>query len=265
MPSVGRKFLLAGKGGLNLTHGEPLDAFVGRYGARRGGAGAAAARLRRRGAARLGAGLGVATFVGSSGRVFPTDMKAAPLLRAWLHRLRGAGRALPHAPPLAGLGRTTARCASTRRRATLARARRGHRAGAGRRAAGRGWAPTAPGCRWLAGARRRRWRRCGRRTAASTSGWSEHFAQPLSPAQPMKSVAHRPSTALAAGRASSSSPPAASRAAWSMPRRRALRDAHRARRPGDRSSSTCCPARSLEWVQRRSWRTRAGRARCRRT
>jgi len=91
MPSAGRKFLLAGVGGLNLTHGEPFDAFVARYGAR---AGALAPLLRDFGPEALrawAAGLGIATFVGSSGRVFPTDMKAAPLLRAWLHRLRGQG------------------------------------------------------------------------------------------------------------------------------------------------------------------------------
>jgi len=91
MPSVGRKFLLAGKGGLNLTHGEPLEAFLGRYGARRA---ALEPILRSFGPEALrawAAGLGVATFVGTSGRVFPSDLKAAPLLRAWLHRLRTAG------------------------------------------------------------------------------------------------------------------------------------------------------------------------------
>ena len=91
MPSVGRKFLLAGKGGLNLTHSEPFDTFVDRFAERRAeiepmlqGFGAEQVRAWAR-------GLGVNTFVGSSGRVFPVDMKAAPLLRAWLHRLRGAG------------------------------------------------------------------------------------------------------------------------------------------------------------------------------
>ncbi|MBZ8140092.1 aminoacetone oxidase family FAD-binding enzyme [Rubrivivax gelatinosus] len=91
MPSVGRKFLLAGKGGLNLTHAEPFERFVTRYGAR---ADWFEPRLRAFGADELRAwaqGLGVATFVGSSGRVFPAEMKAAPLLRAWLHRLRAAG------------------------------------------------------------------------------------------------------------------------------------------------------------------------------
>ena len=88
MPSVGRKFLLAGKGGLNLTHSEPADLFASRYGARRP---AIEPLLRDFGADALRAwaeGLGVATFVGTSGRVFPADMKAAPLLRAWLQRLR---------------------------------------------------------------------------------------------------------------------------------------------------------------------------------
>ena len=91
MPSAGRKFLLAGKGGLNLTHGEPIDDFLGRYGARRA---ALEPALRAFGPDALrawAAGLGIATFVGTSGRVFPVDLKAAPLLRAWLHRLRAAG------------------------------------------------------------------------------------------------------------------------------------------------------------------------------
>jgi len=88
MPSVGRKFLLAGKGGMNLTHSESADRFAERYGTRRT---QIEALLRDFGASELRAwaeGLGIATFVGSSGRVFPRDMKAAPLLRAWLQRLR---------------------------------------------------------------------------------------------------------------------------------------------------------------------------------
>jgi uncharacterized flavoprotein (TIGR03862 family) len=91
MPSVGRKFLLAGKGGLNLTHSEPFDLFASRYGERRA---QLEPLLRQFGPEQLRAwaqGLGIETFVGTSGRVFPTDMKAAPLLRAWLHRLRAAG------------------------------------------------------------------------------------------------------------------------------------------------------------------------------
>jgi uncharacterized flavoprotein (TIGR03862 family) len=91
MPSVGRKFLLAGKGGLNLTHSEPLDVFVRRYGAQ---ADTVAHWLDRQGPRALrdwAEGLGIETFVGSSGKVFPAEMKAAPLLRAWLHRLRAAG------------------------------------------------------------------------------------------------------------------------------------------------------------------------------
>ena len=91
MPSVGRKFLMAGKSGMNLTHAEDADAFLARFGPRSADL---APLLAAFGAGDLrdwAHGLGIETFVGSSGRVFPTDMKAAPLLRAWLHRLREAG------------------------------------------------------------------------------------------------------------------------------------------------------------------------------
>ena len=91
MPSAGRKFLLAGKGGLNLTHSEALPDFLTRYGE---SAPVLTPLLRGFGPDALRAwaqDLGVATFVGTSGRVFPADMKAAPLLRAWLQRLRAAG------------------------------------------------------------------------------------------------------------------------------------------------------------------------------
>ena len=88
MPSVGRKFLLAGRGGLNLTHSEPFHHFVNRYEAHTP---LLEPILSEWGSDELRAwalNLGVETFIGSSGRVFPTEMKAAPLLRAWLHRLR---------------------------------------------------------------------------------------------------------------------------------------------------------------------------------
>lgn len=88
MPSIGRKFLLAGKGGLNLTHSEGADAFAGRYGARRDTIAGLLQGMDANVVRAWAAGLGIETFVGSSGRVFPKDMKAAPLLRAWLQRLR---------------------------------------------------------------------------------------------------------------------------------------------------------------------------------
>lgn len=91
MPTVGRKFLMAGKGGMNITHAETTEKFLSRYGARRA---ELKPLLEQFGANELREwvhGLGIATFVGSSGRVFPADMKAAPLLRAWLHRLRETG------------------------------------------------------------------------------------------------------------------------------------------------------------------------------
>jgi len=91
MPSVGRKFLMAGKGGMNLTHSEPADAFLARYGARSPNIAPLLARFDANALRDWVHGLGVETFVGSSGRVFPTDMKAAPMLRAWLHRLRASG------------------------------------------------------------------------------------------------------------------------------------------------------------------------------
>ncbi|MQA37204.1 TIGR03862 family flavoprotein [Rugamonas aquatica] len=91
MPSVGRKFLLAGRGGMNITHAEPYADFVTRYGK---GSAPLRSMLDAFGPQDVRDwvhGLGVDTFVGTSGRVFPTDMKAAPLLRAWLHRLRESG------------------------------------------------------------------------------------------------------------------------------------------------------------------------------
>jgi uncharacterized flavoprotein (TIGR03862 family) len=91
MASSGRKFLLAGKGGMNITHSEEFDAFAGRYGKRRREVGRWLDGFTPQQVREWIHGLGVDTFVGSSGRVFPTDMKAAPLLRAWLHRLRERG------------------------------------------------------------------------------------------------------------------------------------------------------------------------------
>ncbi|MBX3726693.1 MAG: TIGR03862 family flavoprotein [Xanthomonadales bacterium] len=89
--SVGRKFLIAGKGGLNLTHSDPFEAFAPRYGTRSAAVGH---WLRRFDADALRAwarGFGIDTYVGTSGRVFPTDRKAAPLLRGWVRRLREQG------------------------------------------------------------------------------------------------------------------------------------------------------------------------------
>ena len=91
MPSVGRKFLLAGKGGLNLTHSEPMAPFVSRYGARQAQLAPLLAAFGAEQVCAWARDLGVETFVGTSGRVFPADMKAAPLLRAWLQRLRSHG------------------------------------------------------------------------------------------------------------------------------------------------------------------------------
>jgi uncharacterized flavoprotein (TIGR03862 family) len=94
MPSVGRKFLLAGRGGLNLTHSEPLEVFLTRYGAAEQ---VLSPLIRQLDPASLRAwshALGEETFVGSSGRVFPKSFKASPLLRAWLRQLGDKGVAL---------------------------------------------------------------------------------------------------------------------------------------------------------------------------
>ncbi|HUA79951.1 MAG TPA: TIGR03862 family flavoprotein [Dyella sp.] len=89
--SVGRKFLIAGKGGMNLTHGESRPDFDRRYGERAARIGTWLNDFDADALRRWAAGLGVETFVGTSGRVFPSDMKAAPLLRGWVHRLRESG------------------------------------------------------------------------------------------------------------------------------------------------------------------------------
>lgn len=91
MPSVGRKFLMAGKGGMNITHSEPMDPFLSRYGARRARIKPLLDTFGPEALQKWVHDLGITTFVGTSGRVFPADMKAAPLLRAWLHRLRETG------------------------------------------------------------------------------------------------------------------------------------------------------------------------------
>lgn len=91
MSSVGRKFLMAGKSGLNITHSDPFEVFVAKYGKRRK---EIEPLLKQFGADELRAwvhGLGIETFVGTSGRVFPKGMKASPLLRAWLRRLTDSG------------------------------------------------------------------------------------------------------------------------------------------------------------------------------
>ncbi|MEO6985620.1 MAG: TIGR03862 family flavoprotein [Paralcaligenes sp.] len=94
MPSVGRKFLLAGRGGLNLTHSEPAAVFRARFGARAAQVAPWLAQFDAQALRQWADELGVETFIGSSGRVFPTEMKAAPLLRAWLQKLHANGVSL---------------------------------------------------------------------------------------------------------------------------------------------------------------------------
>ena len=90
MPSLGRKFLMAGKGGMNITHTEPFADFCSRYGARQANLQPLLNAFGPQAVRDWMQKLGIESFVGSSGRVFPVGMKAAPLLRGWLHRLREA-------------------------------------------------------------------------------------------------------------------------------------------------------------------------------
>ncbi len=91
MASVGRKFLLAGRSGLNLTHSEPLDRMLTRYGVASPRLAAALTAFDADALRAWSAGLGESTFIGTSGRVFPTSLRGTPLLRAWLHRLDELG------------------------------------------------------------------------------------------------------------------------------------------------------------------------------
>src|SRR6267143_1654076 len=91
MPSAGRKFLMAGRGGLNLTHSEALPAFLARYGGATPQLAAAIDAFPPNALRQWSEVLGQPTFVGSSGRVFPKALKASPLLRAWLRRLDSIG------------------------------------------------------------------------------------------------------------------------------------------------------------------------------
>ena len=103
MPSVGRKLLMAGRGGLNLTHSEPLPAFLGRYHPPDTGLDRAVEAFAPDALRAWCEGLGEPTFVGSSGRVFPKSFKASPLLRAWLARLQRLGVAIRTRYRLVGL------------------------------------------------------------------------------------------------------------------------------------------------------------------
>ncbi|MDP2904197.1 MAG: TIGR03862 family flavoprotein [Methylovulum sp.] len=91
MPTLGRKFLMAGKGGMNITHSEAFAKFLSRYGTHQSDIKPMLDAFSPENLRGWAKALGIETFVGSSGRVFPSDMKAAPLLRAWLRRLRGSG------------------------------------------------------------------------------------------------------------------------------------------------------------------------------
>src|SRR5271168_2000189 len=91
MPSVGRKFLVAGRGGLNLTHSEAVENFSARYGDATGRWAKLLSDFSPQELRAWAEGLGVETFIGTSGRIFPVSKQAAPLLRRWVERLRQQG------------------------------------------------------------------------------------------------------------------------------------------------------------------------------
>lgn len=192
MPSVGRKFLMAGRGGLNLTHSEAAAPFLARYGDHAAQVEPWLRALDGNGLRVWAAQLGVETFVGSSGRVFPAEMKAAPLLRAWLARLRASGVRFhmrhrwlgwpgPAAPTAAAL------------RFDTPDGERTHAADAVVLALGGGsWAKLGSDGAWLPGLAAHgiavaplRPANCGFEVA-----WSEHFRQRYA-GQPVKSVSMR--------------------------------------------------------------------------
>ena len=113
MPSVGRKMLMAGRGGLNLTHAEPLPIFLSRYGSASDWLEPIIAAYPPQALIAWCNGLGQATFTGSSARVFPTSMKASPLLRAWQQRLRDLGVDLQPRHRWTGWDATEGLCFST--------------------------------------------------------------------------------------------------------------------------------------------------------
>lgn len=109
MRTAGRKFLVAGKGGLNLTHGEPLPDFLEKYGAARAHLAPFIEAFPPDALRAFAAALGQETFVGTSGRVFPKEKKAAPLLRAWIARLKRQGVTFRTKSRLASLERVAGR------------------------------------------------------------------------------------------------------------------------------------------------------------
>lgn len=195
MPSVGRKFLLAGRGGLNLTHSEPTPALLARFGTRSGALREAVEAFDGEAIRAWAAGLGIATFVGTSGRVFPTDMKAAPLLRAWLHRLRASGVRF-HTRH-----RWTGWAADGALRFATPAGERAHAADAAILAlGGASWARLGSDGAWVPWLRERgvdiaplQPANCGldvAPTAPGRTGWSEHLRQRFA-GQPLKTVAAR--------------------------------------------------------------------------
>jgi uncharacterized flavoprotein (TIGR03862 family) len=196
-PSPARKFLLAGRGGLNLTHSEPLERFMTRYGAAAGRLRPAIESFSPDALRAWSAGLGQGTFVGSSGRVFPESFKATPLLRAWLRRLAALGVALHPRSRLVGL--------SEGGRARLATPTGFEDVEAGAIAlalGGASWPRLGADGAWaeVLGARGVAVTRLGPANCAFLVDWSPVFRERFA-GEPLKSVAFRHGTASARGEA----------------------------------------------------------------
>lgn len=202
MPSVGRKFLMAGRGGLNLTHSEAAAPFLARYGDRAAHVEPWLRVLDADGLREWARQLGIETFVGSSGRVFPSEMKAAPLLRAWLARLRASGVRFHMRHRWLGWPAAVAPTAADLRFDTP-QGERSETADAVVLALGGGsWAKLGSDGAWLPGLAAHgvdvaplRPANCGFDVA-----WSEHFRERHA-GQPVKSVAMRAVGATGPGRA----------------------------------------------------------------
>ncbi len=192
MPSVARKFLLAGKGGMNITHAEAYPDFLGRYGERCADLQPFIDAFPPDALRAWIHDLGIDTFVGSSGRVFPTDMKAAPLLRAWLHRLREQG--VRFHPRHRWLGWTTD---NELRFATPDGETSRHSPATILALGGGSWARLGSDGAWVTPLAERgveiaplRPANCGFDAGIQPGGWSRHFAEKFA-GMPLKAVAAR--------------------------------------------------------------------------
>ena len=246
MPSAGRKFLLAGRGGLNLTHSESARRFLARYGAAAPHLRAAIEAFPPAAVRAWCEGLGQDTFVGSSGRVFPKAFKTSPLLRAWLRRLAGAGVQFKLRHRWIGWDE---RAVLAVRDARWTRERRSRCDGAGARRRKLAAARLRRRLGRCAGERRRRGRRrCGRRIADSSPPGPDLSAS-VSRAQPLKRIALSFGGAVGARRSDHHAAAVSKAARSTRCRRRCAKPSRRAAKR--RCTSRCGRIFAADELQRR--------------